>query len=777
MLAYDNCALFIGVEDYRLFDASLGQPAGSSDLPGARADALAFLRICAELGIPAENMRILTSPRLEPAAAGGVPAECLGDATQASILKGLEWLAERLGSSARPPGLLTYSGHGDWLEGQGLVICPSDTSGPNLKGAIPFKQIQSIFEAQRAMASLTVVLDTCHSGAARAGAGRAAGSLTGRSLPVGLEGGIPPLGDRVIAACKPSQLAWRGRFSGVGRGALSWAVGSTLEQWSPRPEGRHVELDLSYGELLTRVQSLLSALSFEQTPELRGRPGTAKTPFFHAGPGGAKEPTNADPTAVGTSMEVMPDVKVILSLSWSSSSWPLVSVGSNIPTGAAYNYQTEYWALDASFLSQLSSIPSGGSITFTPATYGAAGQPAVLTNPTTSIWTQLSTSPSGSWFVHSNTSTNTYYAVSFSLQQGTSPSAAWSGSVQWLAAAATGGSGPPSSIVGGSTMAFSYQNLPALPRGYSWFSMQLPALIWPTAPTVLGDASSGVAMTVMGSSLYLANTTSGGTIHVRSSTSGSSWGAANGAGVGGVQVAPAIAALGSTLYMVYNTADRNQDLAYLTSSDGVRWSSPINTSATSSGAPALATFTSGSSSVLCLAYQLGGDTTRMHTRVWTGSGWSSSATDPGATSVAGAPALAGFASALFLAFPDTSGRIQVYRTTGVSTTGISWPSSGNPIATLTPPAGSSWSAPGLGVWNGQLVLTFRDSNGAVWAAFSSNGFDWSGYQNLSSQILAIGTSGAPAAAALGSTLVLAWNGTTSTANGLSTLATSSTAVS
>ena len=93
MRAHDNYALFIGVEDYAAFDASLGQPAGTSDLPGAVADAVAFFRVCQELGVPAENMRILSSPRLDPLALVGVPAACVGDATSASMTKSLSRVA------------------------------------------------------------------------------------------------------------------------------------------------------------------------------------------------------------------------------------------------------------------------------------------------------------------------------------------------------------------------------------------------------------------------------------------------------------------------------------------------------------------------------------------------------------------------------------------------------------------------------------------------------------------------------------------------------------
>lgn len=745
MLAPDNCALFIGVEDYSAFDASLGQPAGTSDLPGARADAIAFFEVCKDLGIPAENMRILTSPRLDPAALSLLPAACLGDATAESILEGTRWLAERLGAAGKPPGLFTYSGHGDWLEGEGLVLCPSDTTGPGLRGALPFARLQAIFDAQRAAANLTVLLDTCHAGAARAGMGRRAGSLSGRALPALLGGQIPSLGDRMVAACKAGELAWRGKFSGVSRGAFSWAVASTLEQWSPRSVGGHVELDLSYDELVDRARRLLSALSFEQTPVLHGRPGTGQTPFFHAGPGGAGDPTSADPTAVGSSGQLNPDVNYELRLSWiTNEDWTVVT-----------NSTLEQWALDSTFLNAIRAPQGAQTLTLTPGAMGTV-RSTVLTNPVTSLWTRL---PAGvySGSVFQGAGATGTIALGFALSAG-SP---WTGDLWWFAATNTG-SPPPGALVSGRTAtSLTYASaLPAPAAGYSWYYLKLPALTWSSAPAVLDETALGSSLASMGSTVYLASVKHDNHLHMRSSSNGTTWSARTETGVTGAHFGPAIATLEATLHLVYSDGT---NLKEITSTDGVRWTSSTSTGARSSGSPALAAVVNGTTSTLCLAYQATSPTSEIQTRAWSGSTWSSAST--AMTSATGAPSLAALGSSLYMAVATSTG-IAVLRAQSVSGTGVTWPSTYAPIATLTPPSGQTWSEPGLSVWQGQLALSFKDRNNHVWACFSSDGVSWSGYQDLTVQISTVTTTVAPAVGALGTTLVLAFNGS----SGLATLA-------
>ncbi len=767
MLAPNNCALFIGVENYSVFDVSLGQKLGTSDLSGARVDALAFFKICIDMGIPAENMRILTAPKLTPEEAGAIPATCLGDATAASSVEGATWLSERMGTPNGPPGLLTYSGHGDWLEGQGLVLCPSDTSGPNLKNALPYSKIEGIFGTRGVAGNLTTLLDTCHSGSGTAGGTkRHSSSLTGRTLPSRMVGEIRHLGDRLLAACEADQLAWRSKFSGVWRGAFSWAVGATLEQWTARMDGENVELNLSYGELLERTNKLLLALSFEQTAVLQGRPGTARTPFFHSGPGGANEETSKDPTASDTPEQIDPQVKIGLSLSWyPSATWEIVSNGVSPPSGSGYNAWTEVWAVDSNFVNQLGGARPGDTLTMTPQTFREPWPAGAFTNPTASLWTQLGSAPSGDVFAYSDTGSNTFVALTFNLTAGTP----WTGAVNWLAAAPTGGSGPPTSIVGSSTISFTYSSsLPTLPTGYSWFYMRLPALTWPNSPSRIGETTSGMALTTLTTTAFLADVISGGSqnghLSVRSSTDGVTWSNAATTSVTDAQFAPGFASLGETLFLLYSDTSNPNQLRQITSLDGVNWTSSTNTGATSSGSPSLATV-EASENILCLAYQSNSNSAHIHTRAWDGRNWSSATT--AATNAAAAPSLASLNGSLYAAVA-TSNNIQIFQASSVSTSGITWSSSA--VATITPPSGARWNNPHLGTWQGQLVLSFFDADSQLWACFSEDGVMWSGFQNLSSQIPSVTTTLAPAVGSLGTTLVIGFEGTTSPTTGLCTLA-------
>lgn len=462
--------------------------------------------------------------------------------------------------------------------------------------------------------------------------------------------------------------------------------------------------------------------------------------------------------------EVNPDVKVLISLSWyTTQTWSTPSVGATSPSGSGYNLWTEYWALDSTFLTQIGQASINDTLTLAPQTYGTPWPSAPFTNPTVSLWTPVSAGPTARVFAYSDANTNTYMVLSFELQSGTP----WTGSIVWYAAARTGSSGPPASIVGTSSVTFTYQNgAPSLPSGYSWWYMRLPALTWPSAPTVPGQTATGVGLTSMGSSLYLADNESG-TVYVRSSTGGSSWGTASSTGVTSAQRAPAIADLSGTLYVMYADTGTDRDhLKQVTSTNGTSWGSPVDSGALSSGSPALATVTSGGTSTLCLAYQTDSSSSTIHTRAWSGSAWSSTSTP--ATNAAGSPALAGFGAHLYMAVATSSG-IDVHKAQSVSGSGITWPTSGA-IATITPPSGTTWSHPSLFEWQGQLAMSLQDQNGHVWACFSSDGIQWSGYQDLTTQIPTVATNVGPAVGALGTTLVIAFNGTATGATGLATIA-------
>ncbi len=226
MLSNDGYALLIGVDDYSSFDVSRRQAPGTTDLPGSRNDARAFWRLCRRIGIQPANIRVLTSPPIDFHELPGAGPENVAPATEAEILAGAAWLASQLQAraqpDARPTGLLTYSGHGDWLAGQGPGALPRRRDGrghPAISShAVPFRVLNEMLGEDGAAENLTVVLDTCHSGAI-GGAGdrplthRRLGSLTGNAV----SGHVPAseqLAGRVMVAARRDQVAYQAVSTG-----------------------------------------------------------------------------------------------------------------------------------------------------------------------------------------------------------------------------------------------------------------------------------------------------------------------------------------------------------------------------------------------------------------------------------------------------------------------------------------------------------------------------------------------------------------------------------
>lgn len=765
MIQIDNRALFIGVNDYGTFDESQGNPPGTSDLHGSRNDARAFWQVCRELGIPPENMRILTSPALDPADLGAT-ADQVGAATEAAILDAVEWLGEALGGGGRPPGLLTYSGHGDFIDGEGLVLCPSDVTGSDLEHAIPYRKIEQIVARHRAAANLTVVLDCCHGGATvSVGPARQTGSLTGRPLPEGFARRPVRIGDRELAACEPSGTSWQARFSGVFRGAFSWALTAILEQWKPRIEGTSVELDLSYGNLLVRARRLLASLSFEQTPVLRGSSAVARTAFFHRGPPRDEETTSRAPSARRKGGQLDPDVNHTLSLL--SGQWLIsaTGIGTASTSEVGYTYDTEYWGLDSSFTDAVSQIASSGtgSITFGVATSGQASTSG-FAMPTDSLWTPLSAMPGGSMFWVSVPATRSaagyVVGVVFDLSAPAAAGDAWGGSMTWYVGVQAGGT-PPEYVIGTDTMTLSYGALASSYSDHGWSFMTLPPVTWSaTSLRVPQDVnvtrgSSGDSLTTslaaVGSSMFatVADNTAREIALYQGSVPGEALQQVPGS-CGGFTYTALAAAYG-VLYM----ACQGSSTIFLGSSitpGTYGWNTLADTGIplpSDPGAFALA----GTSSQLYLAYLAGGG---VPTVVRWGGGsytdWQSLGTVSGVTA-SGTPALAVLGDTLYLAFTtaDTTPAVRVFRLAGTTWT---------ETADLTPlleACPSGVRAPALGVFGGFLFLACLDAGSSdVWLCSTADGSTWSGYEDLSTRCPEVQTDTNPALGAVGSTLYLGY---------------------
>ena len=352
----EGYALLIGVDDYSTYDASAGRPKGTSDLLGSRNDVLAFFRTCRDLDIPASQIRVLTSPKLDLALLPGVPAENVGVATEEAILDGARWLAEAL-RDGRGTGLLSFSGHGDKLDRGELAICPADTRGPALAGAIRFEELRRLFASAGALEGLTCVIDACFAGAAldpSAPRERRALSLSGRAAAQPAAGGTLILGDRVIAAARPDQLAFQARFSGEHRGAFSWAVGATLDQWTSVKDEHGTRKNLSYGELVARAGRLLDTLSFAQEPVLAGPPSVADLAFLQRG--ASPLGTSAEPDAARRPLQIDPGFLVFRKVTLTLDMVPpmvLAEVFAIHTTTGSYTAGNEYWNVNKDAVANL----------------------------------------------------------------------------------------------------------------------------------------------------------------------------------------------------------------------------------------------------------------------------------------------------------------------------------------------------------------------------------------------------------------------------------------
>ncbi|MFT3770048.1 MAG: caspase family protein [Minicystis sp.] len=439
MLNNDGYALLIGIDDYSAFDRSREQEIGTSDLLGSRNDVRTFWRLCRKLGMKAENIRVLVSPPLSCDELEGASPENVAPATASEILNKVAWLAEKLSQPSRPTGLMTYSGHGDVTEA-GLALCPSDIrygEDRALENAVSFGALDAIIRRHDAGENLTIVLDTCHAGSA---AGLSPESAPKRPLSLlrrsadelgAMLGATPPLDSisaRVLAAARPDEVAYQSELDGRFRGVFSWAVCAAMEQWKMTPEGNTTRLDVSYGKLVETTQRLVSALWFDQRPELRGPDGLADLAVFHPGLHGHAGETAETPNAKRLTQQIDPSNKgyVCYTLSLPNGT----TIGKVIVTntsGAGFDANREYW-----YLTQ--NVSMGSAITFTS---GAAedwtnppsglGTLSFKTNRTPT-WTSGTPSASTTLLLETNVLTGERIGINWQM---TVSHGSWGGSITW----------------------------------------------------------------------------------------------------------------------------------------------------------------------------------------------------------------------------------------------------------------------------------------------------------------------------------------------------------
>lgn len=762
MASVDNLALFIGVNDYSAFDVSTGKPKGTSDLLGSRNDAIIFWRVCRLLGFSPANMRILTSPRLsreEIKELEGASSENVGEATEREILASARWLAGEMSVRRLPAGFITFSGHGDYQDGKGMVLCPSDIEGMDLKHAIPFAKLQAIFAEKRAISSLTFLLDCCNSGDAAQRIARGASargargpgararvlSLTGRRPPPSLMAATPLISDRVLAASEPGEPAFQSRFSSLLRGAFSWAVSSVMEQWVPRERDGGVFLPISHAELIRRSKLLLDALSFEQTPVFRGRPELAELPLFFKGTNARPEDTSSFPNLPPVVTQITPEIKVGFQLNTLEQTTAISVYGAitNSSTGAVtYNQNTEYWNLPSAFLSALSgasSLSSSGASLVPNSDGSVTGFPAATSSnvfgmASSATWLAASGTPTipGSSVCFFSSSDN--LGIQFDLNSGALVGVTWYRKI-------ANGNSPGTYALGETSVTMSKVTSLTGTSGYSYYTMRLPMIKWSldagsTSRRIGGTSTSGASFAYNpgDSSWKAAVVVSGGDIGIYSSSSGTSWSGPDDTG-GDSPVAPALAYWDGDLYVAYRAGTSGGDPIHVrvSTDDGETWSSATNTSGATSVSPAMAGF----GSKLFLAYN--GNGSNIWVRYSTnGSTWSEY-TDTGLTS-GGAPGMAAFNSKLYVAAVNSSGDMVVTW----SSAGSSWSSpltlSAMKQASQALNSGATLGPPTLAAYGSSLLIVCRDSANQVWLASLAEEGPLLSVNNLSVQSPAVTTS-------------------------------------
>jgi hypothetical protein len=410
MFINDGYAVLIGVDDYSAFDASRKLPKGTTSLSGSINDVKVWWKQCRLLGMTPAQIRVLTSPVIDHTELEGARSENVGPATAAEIRAKVGWLAEKLGQASRPTGLLTYSGHGDWLEGKGPVVCPSDVTFVEGKGgavdlahALSYADLNALIGHHPAE-NLTVVLDCCHTGGASDGGAALAAVSTNAGRPLSLTWRPMPKDDgahatqfagRVLSAAGPSHLAYQSKFDGVDRGAFSWSLTSAMEQWRAVQACRGVRLDVSYGRLVETSKRLLSALWFPQVPALQGPAGLAGLAVFQHGltakpalttprPNGGRKPLEVD-----SGLDVWRQYWFNFTDANDTAFATLIIVNSNF-TG--FSTGTEYWYINLSSFNLLGS----NALLCSSTDYGSSPAPVAPKYSSMQSFTMVQ-SPAGGW--------------------------------------------------------------------------------------------------------------------------------------------------------------------------------------------------------------------------------------------------------------------------------------------------------------------------------------------------------------------------------------------
>lgn len=445
--ANQGYALLIGVNDYSAYDRSQDQKKGTSDLPGSVNDVQAWWTLCKALGFLPENIRVLTSPAIPSNTLAGATAQTTGEATEKAIREGVEWLTKKLGGDKVAIGLLTYSGHGDFSEKTGLVLCPTNVKGDDLEHSIPYSDLQKAIAAHDAGENLTVVLDSCHAGGASTPQRRAL-SLSKRPVPRALSlRSEQQMASRVYLASSRGGSAYQAEFAGRFHGAFTWALTSTLEQWKAVEQGDSLRLTVSYGEALRRAHGLLSILSFDQAPGLEGVPNVAELAVLQSGL--VPQPTSPEPTMTPIPMQIDPGDKDyrIYTLDWNGTTIGSILVAHISNALGTILPGTEYWYMTSNITT--STRQTNLVISWVDYTWAANPNPSLgtlsFTMPQNPSWTATSAPSSSAMTFVKNNQFGVALVWGLTLTSGV-----WGGALDWYTTTGQnsvfGGTGGTSSV-------------------------------------------------------------------------------------------------------------------------------------------------------------------------------------------------------------------------------------------------------------------------------------------------------------------------------------------
>jgi len=348
-------ALIIGVNDYQIFDESVGNEAETSDLKGAVNDANLWWRMTQAIGVPAPRTRVLTTPGILDApfelGPGGQKSE-LGNATHDKILEGVDWLAAKLGEDPTANGLITFSGHGLYKEGVGKALGPSDLSGSELDNAISYADIADRLRATDAQDQVTLILDACHAKDDSDDPTITGRALVGAEAPADAVNEFSELEERILSAASEGNPSYEAYLGGMAHGAFTWSMVTLTERWEISREDDRSLATVSYGELVDRSGRMLEVLGFEQTPEVYGGDGVEDMPFLSIGTESSVA-TDDDPNrALKDDRQLHPDVNGfrIYSLRTGGDIFATIAVvGEDDLSIGGYTLtkDTEYWKVDA----------------------------------------------------------------------------------------------------------------------------------------------------------------------------------------------------------------------------------------------------------------------------------------------------------------------------------------------------------------------------------------------------------------------------------------------